>query len=39
MPRNVEQINDNLFIDTYQSNIIKYGMNEMRVNDSEMCVR
>jgi len=34
VPKNVEQINDYLFIDTYKSNKIKVG-----VNDSEMCVR
>jgi len=32
--KKVEQINDYLFIDTYNSNKIK-----MTVNDSEMCVR
>jgi len=31
--------NDYLFIDTYKSNKIKIGMNEMRMNDSEMSVR
>jgi len=35
----VEQINDQLFIDTYKSNNVKIGMNDMTVNDSEMCVR
>jgi len=35
----VEQVNDHLFIDTYQSNNIKIGVNDMTVNDSEMCVR
>jgi len=39
MPKKVEQINDHLFIDTYQSNNIKIGMNDMTVNDNEMCVR
>jgi len=34
----VEQINDHLFIDTYTSNNIKIGMNDMTVNDSDMCV-
>jgi len=38
-PKNVEQINDHLFIDTYESNNIKIGVNDMTVNDSEMCVR
>jgi len=33
LPTKVEQINDNIFIDTNKSNIIKSGMNEMRVND------
>jgi len=37
--KKVEQINDYLFIDTYKSNNIKIGVNEMTVNDSEMCVR
>jgi len=36
VPKNVEHINDYLFIDTYKLNKIKIGMNEMRVNDSEM---
>jgi len=35
----VKQINDHLFIDTYKSNNIQIGVNEMTVNDSEMCVR
>jgi len=35
----VEQINDYLFIDTYESNNIKIRVNDMTVNDSEMCVR
>jgi len=39
VPKKVEQINDYLFIDTYKSSKIKIGMNEMKVNDSEMCVR
>jgi len=37
LPKYVEQIND-----TYKSNKIKkikVGMNDMMVNDSEMCVR
>jgi len=39
--RKVEQINDCMcFIDTYKSNKIEIGLNEMTVmNDSEMCVR
>jgi len=37
--KKVEQINDHLFIDTYESNDIKIGVNDMTVNDSEMCVR
>jgi len=37
VPENVEKINDYLFIDTYKSNQI--GVNEMTVNDIEMCVR
>jgi len=35
----VEQINDHLFIDTYKSTNIKIGVNDMTVNDSDMCVR
>jgi len=34
-----ELINDHLFIDTYKSNNIKIGVNDMTVNDSEICVR
>jgi len=37
--KEVEQINDHLFIDTYKSNNITIGVNDMTVNDSEMCVR
>jgi len=39
VPKKVEQINDHLFTDTYKSNNIKIGVNDMTVNDSEMCVR
>jgi len=39
VPKIVEQINDHLFIDTYKSNNIKIGVNDMTVNDSEMFVR
>jgi len=35
VPKKVEQINDNLFIDTYKSNNIQIGVNDMTVNDSE----
>jgi len=38
VPKKVEQINDFLFTDTYNSNNIKIGVNDMTVNDSEMCV-
>jgi len=38
VPKKFEQINDFLFIDTYKSNKIKIGVNEITVNDSEMCV-
>jgi len=31
-----EQINNYLFIDTYKSNKIQIGRNEMRMSDSEM---
>jgi len=37
--KKVEQIKDHLFKDTYKSNNIKIGVNDMTVNDSEMCVR
>jgi len=33
VPNKVEQINDHLFIDTYKSNNIKIGANDMTVND------
>jgi len=36
VPKEVEQINDYLFIDTYKSNKLKIGKNKMRVHDSEM---
>jgi len=39
VPKKVKKINDHLFIDTYKSNNIKIGVNDMTVNDSEMCVR
>jgi len=39
VPKKVEQINDHLFIDTYKSNNIQIGVNDMTVNDSEMSVR
>jgi len=39
VPKEVEQINDHFFIDTYKSNNIKIGVNDKTVNDSEMCVR
>jgi len=39
VPKKVNIIDDYLFIDTYKSNKIKIGMNEMQVNDSEMCLR
>jgi len=34
--KKVEQIIDYLFIDTYKANKLKYGKNEIRVNNSEM---
>jgi len=37
--KKIEQINDHLFIDTYKSNDIKIGVNDMTVTDSEMCIR
>jgi len=39
VPKKFEQINDYLFIYTYQSHKIKIGMHEMTVNNCEMCVR
>jgi len=39
VPKKVEQINDHLFIYTYQSNNVKIGVNDMTVNESEKCVR
>jgi len=39
VPKQVEKINNHLFIDTYKSNNVKIGVNDMTVNDSEMCVR
>jgi len=35
VPKKVEQINDHLFTD--KSSNIKIGVNDMTVNDSEMC--
>jgi len=34
VPKKVEQINDHLFINTYKSNNIKIGVNDMTVNDN-----
>jgi len=39
VPKNVKQINGHLFIDTYKSNNIKIGVNNMTVIDSKMCLR
>ena len=39
MPIKVEQINVNLFLDTYNSKNKKIGMNEMKINDYEMSMR
>jgi len=39
VPKKVEQINDHLLIDTYKSNNIQIGVNDMTVNDSKMCLR
>jgi len=39
VPKKVKQINDHLFIDTYKSNNIKIGVNDMTLNDNEMSVR
>jgi len=37
--KKVVKINDHSFIGTYKSNNIKIGVNDMTVNDSELCVR
>jgi len=39
VPNKVEEIYDYLFTDTYKSNNINISVNDMTVNDSEMCVR
>jgi len=39
VPKKDEQINYHLFIYTYKSNNIKIGVNDMTVNDCDMCVR
>jgi len=39
VPKKREQINDYLFIDTYESNKIKIDMNELRVNKSEISMK
>jgi len=39
VPKKVEQINDHIFKDTYKSDNINIGVNDMTVNDSEMSVR
>jgi len=33
IPKKVEQVNDHLFIDTYKSNNMKIGVNDMTVNE------
>jgi len=37
--KKVEKTNDYFFIDTDKSNNINIGVNDMTVNDSEMCAR
>jgi len=37
--KNVEKINDHLFIDTYKANNTQIGVNDMAVNDNEIRVR
>jgi len=32
VPKKIEQINDYLFIDTYKSNKIKIGVNDININ-------
>jgi len=39
VPKKVEQINDYFFIDNYMSNNITICVNDIIVNDSEMCVK
>jgi len=39
LPKKVEQINADLFIDTYKSDKIKVGVSDMTVNGSKICVR
>jgi len=39
VPKQVEQNNAYLFIDTCTSNNIKVGMNDITVNDGEMCLK
>jgi len=39
VPKKLNKLNDNLFIDTCKSNNIKYGVHDMTVNDSEMYVK
>jgi len=36
---NVEKSDVNLFLDTYNANEIQIGMNEMRINDTEISKR
>jgi len=39
VPIKVEQINVDLFLDTYDANKIKIGVNEMRMNETKMSMR
>jgi len=39
VPIKVEQININLFSDTHKTNIVTIGVNEMRMNVTEMSMR
>jgi len=39
VPKKYEQTNDHLFINTCKSNNIEIGVNDMTVNDGEMCER
>jgi len=39
VPKKVKQINDYIFIDTYKSNTINIGLNEMMVSDGKMSLR
>jgi len=35
----VEQLNVNLFVDTCRANMMKFGLNGMRIHDSEISIK